>query len=58
MIPDVYGGSKMKTYLIAALIFIAVVWFGWATCLSGLVQETKNDLTGPVNAIEEIFDRI
>jgi len=48
----------MKTYLIAALIFIAVVWFGWATCLSGLVQETKNDLTGPVNAIEEIFDRI
>ena len=47
----------MKTYLIAAIIFIAIAWFGWSS-ISGLVQQTKNDLTGPVNAIEEIFDRI
>ena len=48
----------MRYYLIIVGLFIALAWFGWTHGLSGLVQETKNDLQGPVNQIEELFDRI
>jgi len=48
----------MRYYLIAALIIIGCAWFSWTHGLSGLVQETKNDLTGPINQIEEVFDKV
>ena len=48
----------MKNYIIAVIIFVAIAYFSWTHGLSGLVQETKNDLTGPINHIEELFEKV